>query len=108
MKAISSGLLVALAVFAFPELGSAQGPSQTAGSTSLRPTNSAASAPAVVKPVQVSAIAGTWAGQVQQAGRDRPFAIIVSIDAKVATTTYPEQGCAGVLTRIGSSGWWQP
>jgi hypothetical protein len=52
----------------------------------------------------VPAFVGTWVGQVTQVGRDAPFAIVLTITSASVTTTYPDQGCAGKLTRIGTSG----
>ena len=47
---------------------------------------------------------GTWGGPVEQPGRDTTFTIVVTIAASGATTSYPEEGCTGTLTRVGASG----
>jgi hypothetical protein len=47
---------------------------------------------------------GTWTGEVDQPGHEAPFAISITIAASGATTSYPDQGCTGTLTRIGTSG----
>ena len=47
---------------------------------------------------------GTWTGEVEQPGHESPFAISITIAASGATTSYPDQGCTGTLTRIGTSG----
>jgi hypothetical protein len=48
---------------------------------------------------------GTWGGAVEQPGRDQNFTIVVTIPATGApTTSYPDEGCSGTLTRIGASG----
>lgn len=48
---------------------------------------------------------GTWGGAVEQPGRDGTFTIVVTIPASgAATTSYPDEGCTGTLTRIGANG----
>jgi hypothetical protein len=104
-RTIASSLLIAMAAaFSFPEIGAAQSQSQPAARGTLAATKPAVTAATATKPAASSSLSGTWTGQVAQMGRDAPFAIIVTIDAGQATTTYPEQGCSGKLTRIGSSG----
>jgi hypothetical protein len=75
-------------------------PTPPAGQTTAKPA-----APTTAKPAAASSsLTGTWTGRVQEVGRSDPFAITLTIDAKGATTTYPDQSCAGKLTRIGVSG----
>ena len=47
---------------------------------------------------------GTWIGKASQIGRDRTYAVTVTIGKKESTTTYPDLNCTGKLTRIGGSG----
>jgi hypothetical protein len=50
-------------------------------------------------------ITGVWKGQVQEAGRPEPFTMTITFDAKGGVTTdYPQQSCAGKLTKIGTNG----
>jgi len=48
-------------------------------------------------------ITGTWSGQLNQVGSATPFKFEIIINAKGAQTTYSDLGCAGKLTRAGSS-----
>ena len=59
-----------------------------------------AAGPRPVVPLYV----GTWVGQVDQVGRETPFALVLTISPAGVTTNYPEQGCVGKLTRVGTSG----
>ena len=48
---------------------------------------------------------GTWGGPVEQPGRDTTFTVVLTIPASgVATSSYPDEGCTGTLTRVGTSG----
>src|SRR4051812_25020047 len=48
---------------------------------------------------------GTWGGSADQPGRDTPFTVVLTIPASgAATSSYPEEGCTGTLTRVGTSG----
>src|SRR4051812_32570045 len=102
-RAVLLGALAALVPIV--ALGqTAKAPSTTTPPTTPKPPASATTT--VPKPPAAStSLVGAWTGQVQEIGRQRPFVITVSIDAKgAATTEYPEQGCSGKLTRVGTSG----
>jgi hypothetical protein len=47
---------------------------------------------------------GTWTGQANQVGRDRPFAVSMTITAKGGEIHYPDNNCNGTLTKGGTSG----
>ena len=47
---------------------------------------------------------GTWVGTASQVGRDGGYAVVLTIDAKSAQTSYPDEQCLGNLTRVGASG----
>jgi len=98
------GALVPMA--ALGQAPTAPGSSKPPASATTTAKPPAAATTTVPKaPAASTSMVGVWTGQVQEIGRQRPFGITVSIDAKgAATTDYPEQGCAGKLTRVGSSG----
>ncbi len=48
-------------------------------------------------------VTGTWSGQLNQVGSTTPFKFEIAISAKGAQTTYSDLGCAGKLTRVGST-----
>src|SRR5437773_3504652 len=57
------------------------------------------SAPAAAQ----TSLAGTWSGQVTQLGRDGSYAVVLTINAKGASTDYPDEPCRGALKRVGAS-----
>jgi hypothetical protein len=59
---------------------------------------------ALAQTTPASSFTGTWSGEVDQPGHEAPFAISITIAASGATTSYPDQGCTGTLTRIGANG----
>ncbi len=58
-----------------------------------------AATPTAVGPV----ISGSWTGQLKQVGRETPYGLELTINAKGAETKYPDLDCAGKLTRVGNS-----
>jgi hypothetical protein len=100
---ISSAFLFAMASISLPGIGLAQSSLDPAAQQSTGAVKPAAATPAARQPAAPS-LNGTWVGQVTELGRDKPFAIVVTIDPNGATTAYPDQGCSGKLTRVGSSG----
>src|SRR5947208_12475641 len=106
MKVKTQGVLMAsVMALLMPLAAWGQTSSQPNSSTSPNtPKPPATAAPTAPKPAASTSLVGVWTGQVQETGRNKPFAITITIDAKGATTDYPEQGCAGKLTRIGASG----
>ena len=59
---------------------------------------------ALAQTTPAASFIGTWSGEVDQPGHEAPFSISITIAASGATTSYPDQGCAGTLTRIGANG----
>ncbi len=47
-------------------------------------------------------VAGNWAGQLTQVGSTAPYKFEITIGGRLETK-YPDLGCTGKLTRIGSS-----
>jgi hypothetical protein len=70
----------------------------------------APAAPPKVTPAKVSKttvstdLTGSWAGTVTQVGRAAPYTISITLAGKTGQTSYPDQHCAGKLTRVGTSG----
>ena len=48
-------------------------------------------------------INGSWTGTLNQVGAEAPYKFELVINAKGATTRYPDLDCTGKLTRVGSS-----
>jgi hypothetical protein len=59
---------------------------------------------ALAQATAAASFIGTWSGEVDQPGHEAPFSISITIAASGATTSYPDQGCTGTLTRIGANG----
>jgi len=104
MKPEIQRALIAVAVAALVPLAAwaQSAPSTTAPKAAKPPASTTPTAP---KPAASTSLTGVWTGQVTESGRPKPFAITITVDSKgAAATDYPEQGCAGKLTKIGTSG----
>jgi hypothetical protein len=49
-------------------------------------------------------LTGTWTGPLAQVGQTKQHPITITISGKTGTSSYPDQHCAGKLTRVGSTG----
>ena len=98
--------IAAIATLVLPLAAFAQTTQPSSSATTPKPpTTTSPATPKPATPATTStSVVGIWTGQVTETGRSRPFSITVTIDSKGATTDYPEQGCAGKLTRVGASG----
>jgi hypothetical protein len=47
---------------------------------------------------------GTWTGPLAEVGQTKQHPITITISGKTGTSSYPDQHCAGKLTRVGSTG----
>jgi len=65
------------------------------------PPPRAAAAPAAAAPSGPTFV-GVWSGSVTQVGRSTGYTMVLTIEARTATTDYPDLGCSGRLTRLGS------
>jgi hypothetical protein len=66
------------------------------------PPNGTAAKPSTNKaPVDLS---GSWSGSVDQVGREKSYTMDITLAGKTGQTDYPDQNCAGKLTRVAVSG----
>ena len=90
---------------AVPAAGQASpaAPPPTAGAARTGPPPGPAAARPPAAPA-APALAGTWVGQVAETGHPGHYPVKIIITALAAASDYPDQNCAGKLTRIGASG----
>jgi hypothetical protein len=100
-----AGVVLCVAILA----ASAAGAAGTTTTTAAPATGAAASPQkpplkVVAKAGAAAEWTGAWTGSLTQPGHPKSYAISVTLAGKTGQTTYPDQNCAGKLTRVGTSG----
>ena len=99
-----AGIAVGLALSVVPAVADAQSAPQPSAAPTTTTTPKAAPKTTPAKTAKTVPWTGTWSGSVAQVGRGKPFAYSVTLEGKGGKTAYPDDHCAGKLTRIGTSG----
>jgi hypothetical protein len=94
---MKSTSIVGLALFA-----ALASPPAFAASTTSAPAKTPA--PKTVPTIKSGDLSGAWTGPLAQVGQTKQHPITITLSGKTGTSSYPDQHCAGKLTRVGSTG----
>jgi hypothetical protein len=101
-----SARIVACAVLSIGAGVAAAAPAATTAPAALAAPAAAPKAP-VPKPSTATGpvdLSGSWSGSVDQVGREKSYTMDITLAGKTGQTDYPDQNCAGKLTRVAVSG----
>jgi hypothetical protein len=103
-RTILLGIAVGLALSVVPAVADAQSAPQPAAAPAATTAPKAAPKAAPAKTAKTDPWTGTWSGSLAQVGRGKPFAYSLTLAGKTGKSSYPDDHCAGKLTRIGTAG----